>query len=287
MAMTLLGAGGFFAIIFTLYNAVQTLRGRFAVNFTGTLLAFLSTLVPIVAIFFNHSGGDPLPMIDLAAGGIALLVIVSSAIFFLIERARTEQAERHPDSSRGLLGMGAGTLLMVSTLVLPVVTGAFVPLVTPPQTGLAQVAPSDSADADTEPTEAPVAVAAFPTNTPQFEPTPVNTPVVLPELPTREPTLDRTQVAVAPTQTAVQQATQVVAAVDCTGVNPNNLNLRAEPDVNTERISTIPYGTTLTVHGHNGDSTWLNVTYDGQTGWVSGEFVEFVSGCASLPVVQS
>ncbi len=49
------------------------------------------------------------------------------------------------------------------------------------------------------------------------------------------------------------------------------LNFRATPSASGAKISVIPKGTKLTVTGTSG--VWRKVTYQGRTGWVSGDFL--------------
>lgn len=54
------------------------------------------------------------------------------------------------------------------------------------------------------------------------------------------------------------------------------LNLRASPGAKTRIVTALPDGTKLTILGGEdiGETRWLNVTANGQTGWVSARFVE-------------
>lgn len=48
-----------------------------------------------------------------------------------------------------------------------------------------------------------------------------------------------------------------------------NLNLRRTPDVNAEVIAPILSGTQVIVNTRTGDGNWLQVTYEGQEGWIA------------------
>lgn len=48
-----------------------------------------------------------------------------------------------------------------------------------------------------------------------------------------------------------------------------NLNLRRTPDINAEVIAPILSGTQLIVSARTGDGRWLQVTYEGQEGWIA------------------
>jgi uncharacterized protein YgiM (DUF1202 family) len=49
----------------------------------------------------------------------------------------------------------------------------------------------------------------------------------------------------------------------------SNLNLRREPDANSEVIAPIPAGTQVIVISRTEDGNWLNVTYEEQDGWIA------------------
>ncbi|MFQ3568470.1 MAG: SH3 domain-containing protein [Aggregatilineales bacterium] len=108
------------------------------------------------------------------------------------------------------------------------------------------------------------------TNTPTLRPT--NTP-----RPSVTPTAERTRFATrtpTPTPTTV---TPCLASVEY------NLRLRAQPNFEAETLLVIPYTTMITLSARSADSAWWLTEYDGQTGWVAGEFLTLSAGCAALP----
>jgi uncharacterized protein YgiM (DUF1202 family) len=50
-----------------------------------------------------------------------------------------------------------------------------------------------------------------------------------------------------------------------------NLNLRRNPDVTAEVLAQVPSGTRLIVNARTDDAQWLNVVYEGITGWVAAQ----------------
>ncbi|MBZ0299695.1 MAG: SH3 domain-containing protein, partial [Anaerolineae bacterium] len=58
---------------------------------------------------------------------------------------------------------------------------------------------------------------------------------------------------------------------------------RAEPISDAEVVTVIPFGTAVSVYATNADQTWWLVQYDGQTGWVDGEYITRTASCDSLP----
>jgi hypothetical protein len=69
----------------------------------------------------------------------------------------------------------------------------------------------------------------------------------------------------------------------CLGSVNNNLRLRSAPSRDAETILVIPFTTVLELTARNSDSTWYATTYEGQSGWVDGEFLSVGASCAALP----
>lgn len=86
-----------------------------------------------------------------------------------------------------------------------------------------------------------------------------------------------------PTPVATETPTATVeAAASCNLTINYNLNLRAAPNTDSAVLLSIPYGSTVLASRRNAEG-WYQVTYSGQTGWVSGDYVTPASGCAALP----
>ncbi|MEO8394219.1 MAG: DUF4397 domain-containing protein [Chloroflexota bacterium] len=78
-----------------------------------------------------------------------------------------------------------------------------------------------------------------------------------------------------PANSNVAPDLQNVVAGEVTGLNADaNLHLRRTPSEAGESLALLPNGTTVIVTGRIEDSTWIQVTYQNQTGWVSSEFVK-------------
>jgi Bacterial SH3 domain len=169
----------------------------------------------------------------------------------------------------------------------------------PGQSAAAATAPSSGLDAPagfTFPGQAPVGsgganspnnsdsaqVASVPTGQPTDDPpTPTETAArpTLIAFPTPTPTPDAAQQPSA-------EATQEPAAT-CTVTPFYNLNLRDKPNTNNSKIYlSIPYGTPVSAAGRTKDD-WYSVTYNGQAGWISGEYVSTDGTCDSIPVVSA
>jgi uncharacterized protein YraI len=63
-----------------------------------------------------------------------------------------------------------------------------------------------------------------------------------------------------------------------------NVNMREAPDLEAELVATIPYESAIPLYGRNDNSTWWFAQYDGEAGWISGEYILLTSACAQLPV---
>jgi uncharacterized protein YraI len=72
--------------------------------------------------------------------------------------------------------------------------------------------------------------------------------------------------------------------VDCQLLTNYNINLRSAPDSAAAVLLTIPFNTGVSAFGRNQESTWWLVSYEGQTGWVSDDYVTGESSCLNLPV---
>ncbi len=78
--------------------------------------------------------------------------------------------------------------------------------------------------------------------------------------------VDASSITVAiPTVDPVKDAYVAVVVLD----PGSNLNLRRNPDSNSEVLAQIPSGTQLLVTARTGDERWLNVTFEGTSGWIA------------------
>ncbi len=64
-----------------------------------------------------------------------------------------------------------------------------------------------------------------------------------------------------------------------------NITLRSGPSRSFGEITTIPVDTVLTAVGRSGDSNWVQVTYNGQTGWVASWLGRWSGAINDLPVI--
>lgn len=108
--------------------------------------------------------------------------------------------------------------------------------------------------------EEPIVAPTFtPTNTPEATPTPADTPT-----PEASPT---------PEATATPEMARLV-------INNPTLNVRSGPGTNFSAIGQARSGERYDVTGKNAAGAWYQINFNGQTGWVAGEYV-IVEGDAS------
>ncbi len=100
--------------------------------------------------------------------------------------------------------------------------------------------------------------------------------------PTATPTPNATEI------TSVEPETSIASDATSTCMLTINYNLNLRSQLTTENSSvslSIPYGTAVTTDGVTEDG-WYRVTYDGQTGWNSGDYVTPGTSCAALSVID-
>jgi uncharacterized protein YraI len=81
------------------------------------------------------------------------------------------------------------------------------------------------------------------------------------------------------------------APQNATAYTTNNpVNMRAEASTGADVVVIVPAFTTVPVIGANADRTWVQVEYDGQTGWMSASFGSFTTDGAPIlaaPLAES
>ncbi|HEX2619300.1 MAG TPA: SH3 domain-containing protein, partial [Phototrophicaceae bacterium] len=130
---------------------------------------------------------------------------------------------------------------------------------------------------------------ALTTTSPAVTSTSTLLPTVTPP-PTSQPSATRTPRPTATaTRTRVHYMTPTPTLTEtlpspCVAVANFNVNLREKPSLDANLVVTIPYETVVNVFGRNEDSTWWFAEYEGQAGWIKGEFITLTSSCSKLPV---
>jgi TolB protein len=137
------------------------------------------------------------------------------------------------------------------------------------------------------PTVVPLA-AAEASDTPTVVPTPT-----LLKGPTATPrqAQDTTPVSAEPTvlqaqDTATPAPTAFVSRVEGK-VTAHSLNVRTGPGTAYPIIGGLRLGDTVEVIGKNAASTWLQIAYDGQEGWVAAAYVDLTGSLAVVPEVSA
>lgn len=287
--------GGFVPLPFILYAVVQTLRKHPYANVFGVLLAYLAVLIP-VGVFAWGTARQTLPAL------LTFIVVISAAITLLFGLVlivtELRRKPRKLGRSYGLLSIGVSVLIVVGLVATPTILSLI------PNTSVSAASAAagnfaafgqggDTAGTTVQatPNSFPAAPAGFalPAEATEEAATatlmPTNTPAntgesarhaVLPTI-TPSPAISSTPTPFASLATATPSA----SAITCEMLTLYNLNLRAEPDAESELLRTIPYGTTITADGVDADG-WWHVRYGGQEGWVSGEYVSAAAACSAL-----
>jgi hypothetical protein len=264
--LLLFTAGGVFALLLNINLFLQFFRHTPKIGFTHMLLAFMVALVSLWAMITNQLRDEPLLLLDRIAIGIALLVIIPGFVGLLLELRRPERLK----GSRGVLGIGVGLLVGISSVTVPLIASNTLAAVRATPTPLI-VAAADEATEEVE------------TDEPTFTPTTTLTPTW-----TSTPTATRIQPTLTPTATRFRFSTRTPVPTatltnPCVALTLYNVNLRAEPDTESDLVATIPFNLSVLLYGRNDDSTWWFGEYEGQSGWLNGEFLTLSASCSDLP----
>lgn len=255
------------AVLFLLDVLIKTLLRRERVGFLDWTLAILATALMVAAMTFNQlqtEADQSWTQIVLVTGAGVAAVGLATLILEVVRKQRVL-------ASRGLLTLGVGGLMALSTFSVPATaeTLAF-PTLTPIQ--IAQLGVSTAG----APSATPIApTRALPSATPSR---PTQTP--LPSatfMPTATPWTFATRTPL-PTPTEV---------TPCLATTDFNLRLRAAPDRESETLLVIPFGTVIEVYGRNEGASWWYADYEDQSGWLDGEFLTRSANCDTLPVRES
>lgn len=271
----LLGAGALFAALFALNNLLKLLFRRGKIGFVDLLLTFLTTLVPLAALVIAQTTDEPDANLPRAVILLGAALAAFSLILMLLELFRAQRLK----GSRGILGLVSGLLLMVASVSVPFSASTINQQAAAPTSLVNTAAPTLGtviAGAGT-PTASRRAASPTASATPTLAPTETSTPRATPtssatrfQFSTRTPT---------PTPTDV---TPCVASVEY------NLRLRAAPNAESETLLVIPFGTTVELYGRGTPSEnnafWWYTVYEGQSGWLDGQYMLVGSACDNLPL---
>lgn len=256
-------------VIGLLVGAIQVVRPLPRAGAVNALLA----LVACASICVGTLGGSLLGTL----GTRAILAALIGGIVSTLAGIAIFAVERHhegfdPGVSIGLLCAGTGIFALVCAVILPVLP-----------TQLSLPAPT------LIPTSTATALrTALPTRTPRITSTASPLPT-LTTTPTRIPSLTVTPtpgVPILPTS-ILPSETVTPTTVPCTVTVNRNVNLRRGPSAETELITTVPFETVLSVTLRSQDKQWWRVVYNGQVGWLNGEFVTPDPACRQVPTAAA
>ena len=180
-----------------------------------------------------------------------------------------------PSNTSSTTSNSANTTDSSATSVTPVVTASPVDTTASPLKATAEA----TSEAVTEANSVPAPVTTEDTSI--IKPTRI-------VFPTDTPTPDATDEAAAESTAEATSASEAAAnAVTCTLIVDYNLNLRDKPSSDGSSVLlTIPFGTTVTTDGKTSDD-WYRVSYEGKSGWVSGQYVTASASCTALTVLAA
>lgn len=131
------------------------------------------------------------------------------------------------------------------------------------------------------------------TNTPQppqqIQPSTYDTSIRPTQIvfPTATSTPVATDAPIAASTTETTNTDTAASSATCALLVDYNLNLRDQPTTDGSKVYlSIPFGTTVMTDAKTNDG-WYRVTYNGQSGWISSEYVSAATACTSLPTVKA
>lgn len=109
-------------------------------------------------------------------------------------------------------------------------------------------------------------------------------PTATPEPPTQTPFTVVVTATAEPQPTAVEPTAEQDASASAT--LKQNLNVRGGPSTSYAVTGSLPGGTTVPVIGKNSDGSWLLVSFNGSSGWISTPYTD-ATGLEDVPVVSA
>jgi len=277
--LLLMMVAGIFALLYSVMGGIRAIKKNGTIGFIDLLLIFLIALLPLVAVVMDNQTSTEFSTIDVMSLWLGGALVVSGLVIALLELRRPQRLKQ----SRGILGMGAGILLLVMTLI------TFLTARMEAQVAIAQL-PMPTATLSVEKTDA-VVVTHTPTITATAPPSVTHTAMV-----TRTPIRLATSEPLAtflltptrtpnPNQTPTAIPNTPAPIIPCLIVMNFNVNLRETPTADGRIIISIPFETTVFGISRSEDSLWWEVEYENFRGWVFGEVVTVTSTCRELPIV--
>ncbi len=81
-------------------------------------------------------------------------------------------------------------------------------------------------------------------------------------------------------------ARPTIPASAVTILTPYQVNLRAAPNLGAGTVAVVPFNQLLTAIGRNAGNNWIQVSYEGRSGWVAAWIVPIVGDPLNLPVTS-
>jgi hypothetical protein len=120
VTLFLIAVAAILAAVYLLLSLIEALRRSERISFLDVLLVFLFTLLPVAALLAQDPAA-PDVVVEQAARILALALIAASIVVIVLELLRPARLRR----SRGVFGLWAGLLLLVSSFSVPFLSAWF------------------------------------------------------------------------------------------------------------------------------------------------------------------
>ncbi len=120
MNLPLIAAAVLLAAVYLIISLIKALKRSERVSFVDVLLVFLVTLLPVAALLAQDPA-EPANLIDQAARVLGIALIGVSLLIVVLELRRPGRLSH----SRGILGLFAGLLLVISSFSVPFMSAWF------------------------------------------------------------------------------------------------------------------------------------------------------------------
>ncbi len=289
--------GAFSAWIALIFIFTRTLRMRDSARGVGCLGLLLILLPGIILV------GALLMLIGLARLEVwaAALTLMTGGLFTvggLIFARRESRLRRYPmQRAYSVPQIGVGLLLLIAGSLLPTLPAQFV---------------QSNEGSRPTPTVAAFLPTPKPTRTPQFTATPTLSPTPS-RTPSPIPTLTLTPTATLEDGTVVRPDAETLVIAETTSSTPStvtpprtptptgspsfkvvctatalyNVNMRAEPSLAAQRLTTIPYTSSIDLAGKSADGDWWYARYENQRGWILGQYIRLERACENAPTIAA
>lgn len=257
-------AGNVFVALYLLMSIIQSARKNVRAGCGVHFFAFMAIVLYTVALVTLAALQEPITQAVGIAYAVGIALLIGLGVILLIWDMRSKEYKAL--YSRGLMSILLGSFLGIAYFAIPIIPQNIV--VIPSPTAIADGLSRTVNTANVVPTDV---VEVTPMPTLQVSPTITNTP-----LPSPSPT--RTLRAYVPP--TITPTPEFIAVDDSCGATvTQNLNVRAQDNVDSEVVAIIPAERYIEIFGKNLDGTWWQTEWEGNRGWVLGELLSLDLTC--------